>query len=164
MHCLIFHHFKLNTIVFFWQLVSQNKHSITFRFFFLRGMGSCQLLWHFIGSLLMNVKNKHPIHNNKSVVTALIRKITEWVWEIIRHLWEQKPLMLRPLQTQQKYPLSIPRPETLPFNKAITEGNEQPQVLIWNTKDDTAERIWVFERLDTEWLTFIFQPVPVRHH
>lgn len=49
-----------------------------------------------------------------------------------------------------KYPLSILRPETLPFYKAITEGNEEPQVLFWNTKDGTAERIWAFEHLDTE--------------
>lgn len=49
-----------------------------------------------------------------------------------------------------KHPLSIFCPETLPFFKAITEGNEELQVLLQNTKDASAERIWVLEHLHTE--------------
>lgn len=59
-------------------------------------------------------------------------------------------LMLRPLQTQQNILYLYVVLKHCPSTKQLQRGNEELQVLLWNTKDGTAERIWVFEHLDTE--------------
>lgn len=49
-----------------------------------------------------------------------------------------------------KYPLSALCPETFALLQSNYRRKEELKGLFWNTKDGTAERIWVFEHLDKE--------------